>query len=99
MHNRETQVCRAYLENVFTRATTPLEGEPFQPDWADKPSVFKIYRRVERLPLPLTQPRISMAEIYAHPAPPLDARSYFTKEEVATMLYFSLAPLKRKLEI
>src|SRR2546430_10356184 len=98
MLNQEIQISRDYAEAVFRRSTTPLEPFNFSPNWADQPSRYKIYRRVERFSLPTRLPAglASMADILVRSQRvPLEARSLML-EELALMLQLSHVVLHRR---
>ncbi|MFG3254761.1 nitroreductase family protein [Streptomyces sp. NPDC048172] len=56
----------AYLDAVLRRASVPMEGEVFRPDWADGPRSHKVYEGLPAYPLPPGD---------ASPASPLTALS------------------------
>ncbi|GCE29369.1 NADH oxidase [Dictyobacter alpinus] len=53
MLSHEKEICRDYAEAVFARFRQPLDAFPFEPDWQDQPSRFKLYQHVTRFPLPM----------------------------------------------
>ncbi|GHO49893.1 SagB/ThcOx family dehydrogenase [Ktedonospora formicarum] len=53
MLSHEKDICRDYAEAVFARFRQPLDVFPFEPDWQDQPSHFKLYQHVTRFPLPI----------------------------------------------
>ena len=49
MNNREISIGKAYAHAIQNRAVEPLPPLHFEPDWADRPSLYKIYEDVRPL--------------------------------------------------
>lgn len=101
MFNQDISICRDYGEAVFARAREPLEAFPFSPDWKDRPSRFKIYQHVTRLPLPIQNlaSTLSMAEILTRLTAQNSDIRLLEFEDVSALLLFVYGILKRRLTI
>lgn len=104
MSNSDSHICRDYAEAMFRRAVEPLPPSDFTPDWSDRPSLYKIYRGVERLALPLRRPKelISMAGLMSWITSP-DASAFPVGntgiDTLATLLFFAHGVLSRRLRV
>src|SRR5258708_16403130 len=99
MSNREIQICSDYAQAIFHRASKAMEPRNFSPNWDDQPSRYKIYRQVERFPLPIKVPPFlaTMADILTRiDSPQVDARS-LTFDELSALLLFAHGTLSRRL--
>jgi SagB-type dehydrogenase family enzyme len=101
MSNRETRTCGEYAEAIFRRSTEPMEPFDFEPNWADQPSRYKIYREVERfaLPQPSLSSLVSMAEIMERAQTPPAQPAALTYENLASILLYAHAALDRRLDV
>src|SRR5579872_134086 len=101
MSNRETRICGEYAEAIFRRSAEPMEPFGFEPNWADQPSRYKIYRQVERfaLPQPSLSSLVSMAEIMERARVPQAQPAPLTYENLASILLYAHAALDRRLDI
>jgi SagB-type dehydrogenase family enzyme len=101
MSNRETRTCGEYAEAIFRRSTEPMEPFGFEPNWADQPSRYKIYREVERfaLPQPSLSSLVSMAEIMERAQTPPAQSAALTYENLASILLYAHAALDRRLDV
>ena len=101
MSNRDTRICGEYAEAIFRRSTEPMEPFGFEPNWADQPSRYKIYREVERIALP--QPALTglatMAEIMERARTPQPQPAALTYESLASILLYAHAALDRRLDV
>jgi SagB-type dehydrogenase family enzyme len=101
MSNREIQICSDYADAIFHRASKAMEPRNFSPNWDDQPSRYKIYRQVERFPLPIkvSTSLASMADILTRiDCPQADARG-LTFDELSTLLLLAHGTLSRRLGI
>lgn len=89
------------MEAVFQRSTKPMEPFPFAPNWADQPSLYKIYRDVERIPLPCQFPAhlASMGQILERLLQPISPSRALDYSELATLLLCAYGVLNRRLDI
>jgi SagB-type dehydrogenase family enzyme len=99
--NQAIEICRGYMEAVFQRSTKPVESFRFTPNWADQPSLYKMYRDVERIPLPLQFPAhlASMGQILERFLHPISTSRALDYSELATLLLFTHGVLNRRLDI
>jgi len=96
MSNRQLELARGYAEAVFRRARDPLGPPGFMPDWADRPSPYKTYPQVARLPLPdVRLPTRPVGELDHWPTD----EGVFTLETLATMLRASYGVLSWRLRV
>ena len=101
MSNREIQICGDYAQAVFQRANKAMEPRNFAPNWDDQPSRYKIYRQVERFPLPVKVPTslASMADILTRINCPQVAARGLTFDELSLLLLLAHGMLSRRLGI
>lgn len=100
--NRHTAICRDYAEKCFRRAVESMSPPGFTPDWADRPSYFKIYEDATRLALPLERPASSLAMqtlLTSLDRPPMRTRTQLDLNDLAVMLYFAYGILSRRLRV
>jgi len=96
MSNRQLELARGYAEAVFRRAREPMGPPGFTPNWADRPSLYKTYPLVPRLPLPYAPlPTRPVGELDHWPT---DEAEY-TLETVASMLRASYGLLSWRLRV
>src|SRR5690348_3265159 len=101
MPNRDTRICGEYAEAIFRRSTEPMEPFGFEPNWADQPSRYKIYREVERFALPQPAPSglATMAEVMERAQTPQAQATALTYEQLASILLYAHATLDRRLDV
>ncbi|WP_369199784.1 SagB family peptide dehydrogenase [Streptomyces sp. PU-14G] len=92
-----------YLDAVLRRASVPMEAEPFEPDWQDRPRSHKVYRGAPGFPLPdqAPQPPLTLGEVLAarRPGCRQDREAVFTVPLLADMLRYSYGWLSRRLQV
>ncbi|MFE9392072.1 nitroreductase family protein [Streptomyces sp. NPDC006784] len=92
-----------YLDAVLRRASVPMETEPFEPDWQDRPRSHKVYRGAPGFPLPerVPQPPLELGEVLLdrRPGRRPDGEAVFTLPLLAGMLRHSYGWLSRRLQI
>ena len=105
MPNNDLYICREYAEAVFRRTTKPIAPPGFEPDWADGPSLYKIYQEVERLSLPAvdTTKLLSLAELAQRITQPAatcqEPRRLLSMQELALLLAFAHGVIGRHSKI
>ncbi len=101
MLNRQTDICTRYIEAVFRHGVEPMEPKNFVPDWKDQPSRYKVYRQVERFPLPDCVPRklASMAHILDRISSPLAVSAGMNLADLSTLLLFAHGLLNRRFDV
>ncbi|WP_220183657.1 SagB family peptide dehydrogenase [Streptomyces diacarni] len=92
-----------YLDAVLRRASVPMEDEPFEPDWQDRPRSHKVYRGAPGFPLPERAPRppLELGEVLLNrrPGRRQGREAVFTVPLLAGMLRHSYGWLSRRLQV
>ena len=90
MNNREIQAAWKYHEDT-KHSYWSIRSHPHFLDWSNRPLPFKIYPKIEPLPLPRDLPQTGVAALSAisEPVPSSRADSVPGAQDVARLLYFS----------
>src|SRR5256885_1616308 len=90
MNNREIQAAWKYHDGT-KHSYWSIRSHPHFLDWANRPLPFKIYPKIEPLPLPRDLPQTGVAALFAisEPVPSLRADSVPGVQDLARLLYFS----------
>jgi SagB-type dehydrogenase family enzyme len=96
MNNREIQAAWKYHDGT-KHSSWSLRAHPHFLDWANRPLPFKIYPKVEPLPLPRDAPQTGVAALSAisEPVPSSRADSVPGVQDLARILYFSAGITKQ----
>ncbi|MGB9465567.1 MAG: SagB/ThcOx family dehydrogenase [Candidatus Acidiferrum sp.] len=97
MNNREIQAAWKYHDGTKHSYWSVRNHPPF-PDWANRPLPFKIYPKIEPLPLPRDVPQTGVAALSAisEPVPSSRAVSVPGVQDLARLLYFSAGITKQR---
>jgi SagB-type dehydrogenase family enzyme len=97
MNNREIQAAWKYHDGT-KHSYWSIRNHPHFLDWANRPQPFKIYPRVEPLPLPRDVPQTGVAALSAisEPVHPSRADSVPGFQDLARILYFSAGITKQR---
>jgi len=97
MNNREIQAAWKYHDGT-KHSYWSVRNHPHFLDWANHPLPFKIYPKIEPLPLPRDVPQTRMAALSAisQPAPSWRADSVPGVQDLARLLYFSAGITKQR---
>src|SRR5438046_5275760 len=97
MNNREIQAARKYHDGS-KHSYWSIRNHPHFLDWANRPLPFKIYPKIEPLPLPRDVPQTGMAVLSAisEAVPSLLADSVPGVQDLARLLYFSAGITKQR---
>jgi len=97
MNNREIQAAWNYHDGT-KHSYWSIRTEPHFLDWANRPLPFKIYPKIEPLPLPRDVPQTGVAALSAisDAVPPSQADSVPGLQDLARILYFSAGITKQR---
>jgi SagB-type dehydrogenase family enzyme len=97
MNNREVQAAWKYHDGT-KHSYWSIRNRPHFLDWANRPLPFKIYPKIEPLPLPRDVPQTGVAVLSAisEAAPSLRADSVPGVQDLARLLYFSAGITKQR---
>jgi len=97
MNNREIQAAWKY-HNGSKHSYWSIRNHPHFLDWANRPLPFKIYPKIEPLPLPRDVPQTGVAVLSAisEPVPSTRADSVPGVQDLARILYFSAGITKQR---
>jgi SagB-type dehydrogenase family enzyme len=97
MNNREIQVAWKYHDGT-KHSYWSIRNHPHFLDWANRPLPFKIYPKIEPLPLPRDVPQTGVAALSAisEPVPSPRADSVPDLQDLARILYFSAGITKQR---
>jgi SagB-type dehydrogenase family enzyme len=99
MNNREIQAAWEY-HDLTKHSYWSIRAHPHSLDWANRPLPFKIYPKIEPLPLPRDVPQTGVAVLSAisEPVPWSRAKSIPVPgvQDIARLLYFSAGITKQR---
>jgi SagB-type dehydrogenase family enzyme len=97
MNNREIQAAWKYHDGT-KHSYWSVRNNPHFLDWANRPLPFKIYPKIEPLPLPRDVPQTGVAALSAisEPVPSSRADSIPGVQDLARLLYFSAGITKER---
>src|SRR5689334_15336224 len=97
MNNREIQAAWKY-HHGSKHSYWSIRNHPHSLDWANRPLPFKIYPKIEPLPLPREVPQTGVALLSAisEPAPSSRADSAPGVQDLARLLHFSAGITKQR---
>jgi SagB-type dehydrogenase family enzyme len=97
MNNRDTQATWKYHDGT-RHSYWSIRNNPHFLDWANRPQPFKIYPKIEPLPLPRDVPQTGAAALSAisDPVPSSRADSVPDLRDLARILYFSAGITKQR---
>ncbi len=97
MNNREIQAAWKYHDGT-KHSYWSIRNHPHFLDWANRPLPFKIYPKIEPLPLPRDVPQTGVAVLSAisGPVPSSRANSVPGVQDLARLLYFSAGITKQR---
>jgi SagB-type dehydrogenase family enzyme len=97
MNNREVQAAWKYHDGT-KHSYWSIRNRPHFLDWANRPLPFKIYPKIEPLPLPRDVPQTGVAVLSAisEAVPSLRADSVPSVQDLARLLYFSAGITKQR---
>src|SRR5213594_1126017 len=97
MNNREVQAAWKYHDGT-KHSYWSIRNRPHFLDWANRPLPFKIYPKIEPLPLPRDVPQTGVAVLSAisQPVPSSRADSIPGVQDLARLLYFSAGITKQR---
>ncbi len=97
MKNREIQAAWKYHDGT-KHSYWSIRNHPHFMDWANRPLPFKIYPKIEPLPLPRDLPQTGVAALSAISEPGLSPRadSVPNIQDLARILYFSAGITKQR---
>ena len=97
MNNREIQAAWKYHDGT-KHSYWSIRNHPHFLDWANRPLPFKIYPKIEPLPLPRDVPQTGVAALSAisEPVPSSRADSIPGVQDLARLLYFSAGITKER---
>src|SRR5437879_7926521 len=97
MNNRDLQATWKYHDGT-KHSYWSIRNNPHFLDWANRPQPFKIYPKIEPLPLPRDVPHTGVAALSAisEPAPASRADSVPDLRDLARILYFSAGITKQR---
>jgi SagB-type dehydrogenase family enzyme len=97
MSNREIQAAWKYHDGT-KHSYGSVRNHPHFLDWANRPLLFKIYPKIEPLPLPRDVPQTGVAALSAisEPVPSPRADSVPGVQDLARLLYFSAGITKQR---
>jgi len=97
MSNREIQAAWKYHDGT-KHSYWSVRNHPHFLDWANRPLPFKIYPKIEPLPLPRDVPQTGVAVLSAisERVPPTRADSIPNLQDLARLLYFSAGITKQR---
>jgi SagB-type dehydrogenase family enzyme len=97
MNNRDMQATWKYHDGT-KHSYWSIRNNPHLLDWANRPQPFKIYSKIEPLPLPRDVPHTGVAALSAisEPVPSSRADSVPDLHDLARILYFSAGVTKQR---
>src|SRR5580658_7198396 len=97
MNNREIQAAWKYHDGT-KHSYWSIRNHPHLLDWGNRPQSFKIYPKIEPLPLPRDAPQTGVTALSAisEPAPSLRADRVPALQDLARLLYFSAGITKQR---
>ncbi|MGA8441885.1 MAG: SagB family peptide dehydrogenase [Candidatus Sulfotelmatobacter sp.] len=97
MNNRDLQATWKYHDDT-KHSYWSIRNNPHFLDWANRPQSFKIYPKIEPLPLPRDVPHTGVAALsaIAEPVPSSGADSVPDLQDLARILYFSAGITKER---
>jgi SagB-type dehydrogenase family enzyme len=97
MNNRDLQATWKYHDGT-KHSYWSIRSNPHFPDWANRPQPFKIYPKIEPLPLPRDMPQTEVAALSAisEPGPSAGDDSVPDFQDLARILYFSAGITKQR---
>ena len=97
MNNRDIQAAWKYHDGT-KHSHWSIRNNPHLLDWASRPQPFKIYPKIEPLPLPRDVPQTGVAALSAlsEPVPSSRADSVPDLHDLARILYFSAGITKQR---
>src|SRR5437667_10562976 len=97
MNNREIQAARKYHDGS-KHSDWSVRNHPRFLDWANRPLPFKIYPKIEPLPLPRDAPQTGVAALSAisEAVPSSRADSVPGVQDLTRLLYFSAGITKQR---
>src|SRR5580658_9181444 len=97
MNNRDTQTAWEYHDGT-KHSPWSIRNNPHFLDWANRPQPFKIYPKLERLPLPrnVSQTGVAALSAISHALSSSRADSVPELEDLARILYFSAGITKQR---
>ena len=97
MNNRDVQATWKYHDGT-KHSYWSIRNNPHFLDWANRPQPFKIYPKIEPLPLPRDVPQTGVAALSAisEPAPSSRADSVPDLRDLSRILYFSAGITKQR---
>src|SRR6202166_3211619 len=97
MNNRDRQATWKYHDGT-KHSYWSIRNHPHLLDWANRPAPFKIYPKIEPLPLPRDVPQTGVAALSAisEPVPSSRADSVPDLQDLARILYFSAGITKQR---
>src|SRR5258708_25461065 len=97
MNNREIQAAWKYHDGT-KHSYWSVRNHPHFLDWANRPLPFKIYPKIEPLPLPRDMPQTGVPALSAisEPVPSSRADSVPSVQDLARLLYFSAGITKQR---
>jgi SagB-type dehydrogenase family enzyme len=97
MNNREIQTAWKYHDGT-KHSYWSIRNHPHFLDWANRPLPFKIYPKIEPLPLPRDVPQTGVAALSAisEAVPSTGADSIPALQDLARLLYFSAGITKQR---
>jgi SagB-type dehydrogenase family enzyme len=97
MNNREIQAAWKYHDGT-KHSYRSIRNHPHFLDWANRPLPFKIYPKIEPLPLPrdLPQTGVAVLSTISEPVPSARADSIPGLQDLARILYFSAGITKHR---
>src|SRR5450432_1676592 len=97
MNNRDTQATWEYHDGT-KHSYWSIRNNPHFLDWANRPQPFKIYPKLERLPLPrdVSQTGVATLSAISDPLSSSRADSVPDLQDLARILYFSAGTTKQR---
>src|SRR2546427_12607247 len=97
MKNRDIQAAWQYHDGT-KHSPWSIRNNPHFLDWANRPLPFKIYPKIEALPLPRNVPQTRVAALSAisEPAPSAGSASVPDLQDLARILHFSAGKTKKR---
>jgi len=97
MNNREVQAAWKY-HDATKHSYWSIRNSPHVLDWANRPLPFKVYPKVEALPLPrdLTQTGVAALSAISEPGPSVGGDSIPDLQDLVRILHFSAGITKQR---
>ena len=97
MNNRDVQATWKYHDGT-KHSSWSIRNNPHFLDWANRPQPFKIYPKIEPLPLPRDMPQTGVAALSAisEPVRPSRTDAVPNLQDLARILYFSAGITKQR---